>query len=250
MSMTSAQATDLRALPDEPLALDLTNTEFLPDGTLVDLLATAESTRAWLTAAGLDRAASGNPGPTRATLRQARTAIRDALSGRGTARLNQVLGHGRVRLSVSADLVPLRTLDADDPAWQPAVMAAANLLDLLEQAPDRVKHCENPACMLWFFDTTRNGTRRWCSMAVCGNRMKARRHYDRVKTRLYRDAAGLPGTSRADRHPGHTEATPGNLTASGDQQRAAMLPTPDECEVKFSSRPHIREPHQICERPV
>jgi len=199
--MTSAQATDPRALPDEPLALDLVNTEFLPDGTLVDLLATVESTRAWLTAAGLDQAASGNPGPTRAALRQARTAIRDALAGRGTAPLNGVLGHGCVRLSVSAGPVPLRTLDADDPAWQPAVMAAANLLDLLEQAPDRIKHCENPACVLWFFDTTRNGTRRWCSMAVCGNRMKARRHYDRVKTRLYRDAA-VVGTDAAG--PGAT----------------------------------------------
>ena len=179
-AMRSAQTTDPRALPDEPLALDLVNTEFLPDGTLVDLLATADSTRAWLAAAGLDEAAAGDPGATRAALRQARAAIRDALSGRGPAPLNEVLGHGRLRLSVSAGLVPLRTLEGD-PAWQPAVMAAANLLDLLEQAPDRIKRCENPACVLWFFDTTRNGTRRWCSMAVCGNRMKARRHYDRVK---------------------------------------------------------------------
>jgi predicted RNA-binding Zn ribbon-like protein len=177
----STQTLDPRALPDEPLALDLVNTEFLPDGTLVDLLATVDSTRAWLTAAGLDEAASSDPGSTCAALRQARAAIRDALTGRDTTPLNMVLGHGRVRLSVSADLTPLRTLDTSDPAWQPAIMAAANLLDLLDQAPNRIKHCENPACVLWFFDTTRNGTRRWCSMAVCGNRMKARRHYDRVK---------------------------------------------------------------------
>jgi len=181
---------DPRALPDEPLALDLVNTEFLPDGTLVDLLSTAETTQAWLTAAGLNEAAAGEPGATRAALRQARAAIKDALSGRGTAPLNGVLGHGHVRLSVSADLEPLRTLDADDPAWQPAVMAAANLLDLLEQAPDRIKHCENPACVLWFFDTTRNGTRRWCSMTVCGNRMKAKRHYDRVKALLHPGSHG------------------------------------------------------------
>jgi predicted RNA-binding Zn ribbon-like protein len=181
------QTVDPRALPDEPLALDLVNTEFLPDGTLVDLLATAESTRAWLAAAGLGGAALGDPGSTRAALRQARAAIRDALSGGDTAPLNGVLG--RIRLSVSAGLVPQRTLDGDDPAWEPAVMAAANLLDLLEQAPDRIKRCENPACVLWFFDTTRNGTRRWCSMAVCGNRMKARRHYDRVKAVLHREDA-------------------------------------------------------------
>ena len=116
-----------------------------------------------------------------AALRQTRSAVRDALEGRGAAPLNAVLDKGRVRLTVSDTLVPARTLQADEPAWQPAVLAAESLLELLETAPDRVKHCENPDCVLWFFDTTRNGTRRWCSMAVCGNRMKARRHYDRRK---------------------------------------------------------------------
>ena|SRR5215472_1577959 len=171
---------DPRALPGEPLALDLVNTEFAATGTLVDLLATAESARAWAAAAGLtvtpDEAGLG-------ALRQARSAVRDALEHRGTAPLSAVLDRGRVRLSVSDELVPVRTLRVSEPAWLPAVLAAANLLDLLETAPARVKHCENPDCMLWFFDTTRNGTRRWCSMAVCGNRMKARRHYDRVKAR-------------------------------------------------------------------
>jgi hypothetical protein len=129
------------------------------------------------------------------------------LSGRDTAPLNWVLGHGRVHLSVSASLVPLRTLDADDPAWWPAVMVAASLLDLLEQAPGRIRHCENPACMLWFFDTTRNGTRRWCSMAVCGNRMKARRHYDRVKARLHEKPTITAWTSdkRSDNDLGHRQ---------------------------------------------
>jgi len=72
-------------------------------------------------------------------------------------------------------------IEVDDPAWRPAVMAAANLLELLAQAPDRICRCQNPGCVLWFFDTTRNGTRRWCSMEVCGNRAKARRHYNRVR---------------------------------------------------------------------
>ena len=115
-------------------------------------------------------------------LRQARAAVRDALEGRGAAPLNAVLDEGRVRLSVSDALALARTLQAGETAWQPAVLAAANLLDLLETAPDRVKHCENPDCALWFFDTTRNGTRRWCSMAACGNRMKARRHYRRTRS--------------------------------------------------------------------
>jgi predicted RNA-binding Zn ribbon-like protein len=213
--MSSARTVDPRALPDEPLALDLVNTEFLPDGTLVDVLATDQSTRAWLTAAGLSEAAPGDPGATRAALRQARAAIRDALSGRDTATLNAVLGHGRVQLSVRAGLVPLRTLETDDPAWQPAVTAAANLLDLLEQAPDRIKHCDNPACVLWFFDTTRNGTRRWCSMTVCGNRMKARRHYDRAKARLH----PRNHVERGQRH-----RTPEHADAANDGNRSQEKP--------------------------
>ena len=172
---------DPRALPGEPLALDLVDSEFAPDGTVVDLLATAESARAWAAAAGLNGALDE---AALSALRQARTAIRDALEGRGAAPLNAVLDKGRVRLSVSNALAPARTLQAGELAWQPAVLAAANLHDLLETAPERVKHCQNPDCVLWFFDTTRNGTRRWCSMAVCGSRMKARRHYDRVKARL------------------------------------------------------------------
>jgi predicted RNA-binding Zn ribbon-like protein len=115
---------------------------------------------------------------------QARQAIREVVSGQGGPaaldRLNAVLGHGRLRLSIGPPLNPAQTLEVDDPAWRPAVMAAANLLELLAETPDRVRRCQNPACVLWFFDTTRNRTRRWCSMAACGNRAKARRHYDRA----------------------------------------------------------------------
>ena len=36
---------------------------------------------------------------------------------------------------------------------------------------------ECPSCRWLFLDTSRNGRRRWCSMATCGSRIKARRHY-------------------------------------------------------------------------
>lgn len=35
-----------------------------------------------------------------------------------------------------------------------------------------VKHCEDQDCVLWFYDRTRSHHRRWCSMALCGNRHK------------------------------------------------------------------------------
>jgi predicted RNA-binding Zn ribbon-like protein len=184
--MTPAPHADPRPLPGEPLALDLLNTQWVSAEGPADLLATPEGTRAWLAAAGL-AAAGLAAAPARGTqeaLVQARQAIRDVVSGRDGAadRLNAVLGHGRLRLSLGPDLTPELDLEADEPAWRPAVMAAANLLDLLRQAPGRIRSCQHPACVLWFYDTTRNGTRRWCSMAVCGNRTKARRHYDRARS--------------------------------------------------------------------
>ncbi len=45
----------------------------------------------------------------------------------------------------------------------------------------RIKKCENPECSLHFYDTSKNRSRRWCSMAACGNVMKARAHYRRLR---------------------------------------------------------------------
>lgn len=54
---------------------------------------------------------------------------------------------------------------------------AASAVGLLTQGPlDRVGEC--PACHWLFLDTSKNGRRRWCSMATCGSRDKARRYYE------------------------------------------------------------------------
>jgi predicted RNA-binding Zn ribbon-like protein len=42
-----------------------------------------------------------------------------------------------------------------------------------------VKKCQNPACVLFFYDTTKNHARHWCSMTLCGNRHKVAAHYRR-----------------------------------------------------------------------
>jgi predicted RNA-binding Zn ribbon-like protein len=48
---------------------------------------------------------------------------------------------------------------------------------------DRVRECaDEHGCGWLFFDTTKNRSRRWCSMDGCGNRAKARRHYARQKS--------------------------------------------------------------------
>ena len=46
-----------------------------------------------------------------------------------------------------------------------------------------VKACEGPACTLLLVDHTRGHARRWCSMALCGNRAKQAAHRERLKGR-------------------------------------------------------------------
>ncbi|MCT1902874.1 ABATE domain-containing protein [Oceanobacillus sojae] len=57
----------------------------------------------------------------------------------------------------------------------PIMQSAIDLL--LSEKLDRVKQCEGEPCGWLFFDSSRNKSRRWCSMADCGNREKARRYY-------------------------------------------------------------------------
>jgi predicted RNA-binding Zn ribbon-like protein len=47
--------------------------------------------------------------------------------------------------------------------------------------PGRLRPCANDECRLFLLDRSRANTARWCSMAICGNRMKARRHYQRTR---------------------------------------------------------------------
>ena len=59
----------------------------------------------------------------------------------------------------------------------PVVRSAADLLTSTDL--ERVRTCDSERCGWIFLDTSRNHSRRWCSMNDCGNRAKARRHYQR-----------------------------------------------------------------------
>jgi predicted RNA-binding Zn ribbon-like protein len=62
--------------------------------------------------------------------------------------------------------------NADLPFWTLA-MSASDLMT--SEAAGRVRACGNPDCHWLFLDTSKNHSRRWCDMKLCGNRMKARR---------------------------------------------------------------------------
>jgi predicted RNA-binding Zn ribbon-like protein len=98
-----------------------------------------------------------------------------------------------------ADALPHRRLLHDGAAWRlgwarepgellsplwPVVADAAELLAAGHGG--RLRLCgghEALECSWLFLDPTKSGTKRWCSMSDCGNRAKARRHYQRTKAR-------------------------------------------------------------------
>lgn len=55
--------------------------------------------------------------------------------------------------------------------------SAAELVAEGPGAPMRI--CANPKCGLFFYDASRTGGRKWCSMATCGNRAKVASHFRR-----------------------------------------------------------------------
>jgi predicted RNA-binding Zn ribbon-like protein len=71
--------------------------------------------------------------------------------------------------------------DAPDAFLGPIVRSAVDLLTSPRAA--RVKVCEADDCAWLFHDASKNGSRRWCDMNQCGNRVKARRFYERTRRR-------------------------------------------------------------------
>jgi predicted RNA-binding Zn ribbon-like protein len=69
---------------------------------------------------------------------------------------------------------------AADPVEQILCAVVRSAADLfLSNQLEKVKQCKG--CGWLFYDISRNHSRRWCNMKVCGNRAKARRHYARVR---------------------------------------------------------------------
>jgi predicted RNA-binding Zn ribbon-like protein len=65
-------------------------------------------------------------------------------------------------------------------AWWPVAASAGDLFS--GPGADHLGVCDNPGCGWLYLDTTRNHSRRWCSMELCGNAAKSRRHAARSRT--------------------------------------------------------------------
>lgn len=188
------------AFVGERLWLDFVNTDDVRRGEHVDALRDFDGLLDWLVSAGVidDERAAGmlrramqQPAGAAAALldaRRVRAALR-ALAERGALveqaaealiEINRVLGRsaGTRRIEFRDDGTFVRSFvpvgDAFVGLTIAIVESAADAL-IAGELP-RVRRCRDPRCPRVFYDGTRNGRRRWCDMATCGNRAKAARH--------------------------------------------------------------------------
>ena len=162
-------------VPDEGFLLALLNSTPVVDGVPADDLADPARARAWLASAG----GLGTEAELQ-QVRQVRQALQAVVRGeqppdvlapalQGMACV-PALTHGQVAWTLSGP--PERRL---------AVRAVLAWDALARHSPGRLRPCANDECRLFLLDRSKANAARWCSMAVCGNRMKARRHYQRSR---------------------------------------------------------------------
>lgn len=185
------------------MSLDWINTEIAQDGQQVDLWRDGDDLLAWMEQAALMTATEADAlrwGWTqsekenaltkartlRARLRQMaeQAAAGQAIDPAIVAAINATLAHDTRRLVLTPKeygygLMRSAVWKAPADLLAPVAEAAARLL--ADGDLSLVRKCENPACVLYFYDNTKNHARRWCRMSACGNRHKAATHYRRVR---------------------------------------------------------------------
>jgi predicted RNA-binding Zn ribbon-like protein len=183
--------------------LDFINTQMIVRGNPTDLLGGYEDLVAWLVQANIMNPAQAEAVMAqwnqkdqeqlfeqgimfRNTLREMaeRIVARKSIPDSAVASINQILSrcpgypqlvHAKGRFERQFQSQAARK----DGLLAPLAEAAIDLL--CSGGLSLVKKCGNAACILYFYDTTKNHTRNWCSMQLCGNRTKVAAHYQRMR---------------------------------------------------------------------
>jgi predicted RNA-binding Zn ribbon-like protein len=107
-----------------------------------------------------------------------------SVSSQRLSALNSALAQapGLLRVHKDSDRIESEWTSAADGLQKVLFTVLASAAELLaSDRLGRVRECGSADCTWLFVDESRNRSRRWCDMTVCGNRMKARRHYQRAK---------------------------------------------------------------------
>ncbi|MDR7380509.1 CGNR zinc finger domain-containing protein [Promicromonospora iranensis] len=166
---------DVVTREDEDLLLDLLNTTPVVDGERTDELADPDMAQEWAAGHG----GAGGAGEI-AALRRVRAAIQDVVRGAADPQtLEAHLERIELRPRLHDGTLGWELQAPTDEALAARVLLAWAVLG--EREPGRLRPCANPECCRFLHDRSNANTARWCSMALCGNRFKARRHYRRTR---------------------------------------------------------------------
>lgn len=125
---------------------------------------------------GAERAALGDVEPVSEDSREGLVALREAIDRYFRAEVLRTAKPDLLADLLDAISATLRRSGGRPRALDTATAHSALML-LAQPERDRLKICPN--CHWLFLDRSRNRSRAWCDMAVCGNRAKASRHYHR-----------------------------------------------------------------------
>lgn len=184
------------------LVLDFINTRPLIDGELTEFLPDVKAILCWFRVAGLiaaqDQAQLAKKWQAdaraqrfakelrefRETLRTDVIALEAAEKVRRSTlkKLDELLAEHPMRRRINADTLstePWFPMETPEDLFAPLAQAAAELFTEADRT--RIRQCG--ACILHFLDTSKKGTRHWCSMSLCGNRSKVAAYTARKKNR-------------------------------------------------------------------
>jgi predicted RNA-binding Zn ribbon-like protein len=187
------------------LVLDFINTQIVLNGRPIDLLATFSDLVAWLVHVHLltgeeakkiegqwGRQAEGiqtveQARAFRVTLREM---VEQIAAGRPVPPAAIEAINEMLRYRIGYPQLTRRSGKFEQ-GYQVEFQEANQLLGLLAEAASNllctcdfslIKKCQIPLCVLFFYDTSKNHARHWCSMTICGNRSKVAAHYRRHRS--------------------------------------------------------------------
>ncbi|MQB00062.1 MAG: hypothetical protein GEU78_07170 [Actinobacteria bacterium] len=166
------------------LIKDFVNTYDVSSGT--DELATSGAMSGWFAARGLMAEEAGLDEPAAAQIRAVREALRLLLLGHNDEpvprealdTLNRAAESSRlcVEFTPEGSVLACRSTGADAAL---ARMIAAVHSAMADESWSRLKACRRHDCRWVFYDQSRNRSKTWCAMGVCGNRTKAEKYRKR-----------------------------------------------------------------------
>ncbi|MEV8376693.1 CGNR zinc finger domain-containing protein [Kribbella sp. NPDC056861] len=160
------------------IALDLVNTVSwrLDASRTIDRISTPDALARWCTAVGVAGTGVGRVSEVREAIYSVILPLARGLEPAGLGELQLFLVGALGRASAVA-VRPLDWRGVDLP--DELLLAAGRLLE--REDLTRLRECQDDDCGWLFLDRTKNGSRRWCSSGDCGNRARAKRHYQQLK---------------------------------------------------------------------